>query len=76
VVVIVALGSTSIIFFPLSRFDSESESTSNKEDFGSATSDFLERHSLVLFQGILWYSHHFPVSFFDFSLPFLGYNLD
>jgi hypothetical protein len=48
----VALGSTSIICFPLSfpllGSDSESEHASDSEAFNSATSDCLARHSLVL----------------------------
>jgi hypothetical protein len=72
----VALGSESIIRFPPSRFDSESEFDYDMEAFSLATSDCLEQHSSVLCQGILWYSHHFPMSFFDFSLPFLCCGLD
>src|SRR3984885_9253601 len=48
----VALGSASMICFPLSfplsGSDSESEHASDSETFSSATSDFLARHSLVL----------------------------
>jgi hypothetical protein len=42
----------------------------------STTNDCFERHSSVLCQGILWKSHHFPVSFFIFPLPFLSCVLD
>jgi len=38
----------------------------------STTNDYFDWHSSVLFQGILWKSHHFPVSFFIFPLPFLS----
>ena len=76
VVATVAQGSTSIIHFPPVGFDSKSESTFDSEAFSSSMSDFLERHSSVLCQGILWYSHHFPVSFFVFSLPLLCCDLD
>ena len=51
-VAMVALGSASIIFFPLSfpfsGSDSVSEYASNSEAFISATSDCLAQHSLVL----------------------------
>lgn len=76
VVVTVALVSASMICFQLSRFDSKLEYASNSESFSLATSDCLKPHSLVLCQGILWYSHYFPMSFSDFSLPFLGCGLD
>ena len=75
-VVKMALGSASIICFPLSRFDLNSESSSNSEAFSSAMSDCIEQHSSVLCQGILWYSHHFPMSFFNFSLPILCCGLE
>jgi hypothetical protein len=70
VVVTVALGSASMIFFPLYGFDLESEPTSDSEAFILTTNDFFEQHSSVLCQGILWNSHHFSVYFFVFSLPF------
>jgi hypothetical protein len=76
VVETMALGSTSIICFPLSfplsGFDSESEHAFDSEAFNSATSDFLARHSLVLWVELLWYSHHFPVSFFGFVVFFFA----
>jgi hypothetical protein len=41
-----------------------------------ATNDYFEQHSSVLCQWILWKSHHFPVSFFIFLLPFFSCGLD
>jgi hypothetical protein len=76
VVETVALGSTSMICLPLSGFGSESESTSDSEAFTSATNDCFERQSVVLCQGLLWKSHHFPVSFFVFPVSFFACNLD
>jgi hypothetical protein len=67
VVATMALGSASIICFPLSfplsGSDSESEHASDSEAFNSATSDCLARHSLVLWVELLWNSHHFPCPF-------------
>jgi hypothetical protein len=63
VVAMVALGSASIIHLPLSGSVLESESTSDSEAFTSTTRDCFERQSAVLCQGLLWKSHHFPVSF-------------
>ncbi len=60
VVATVALGSASMICFPLSVLlsgsDSESEPASVLEAFSSATSDCLARHSLVLWVELLWNS--------------------
>jgi hypothetical protein len=74
----VVLGSASIIFFPLSfplsGSDSNSEHASDSEAFNSTTSDCLARHSLVLWVELLWNSHHFPVSFFDFVVLFFAYD--
>ena len=71
-VVMVVLGSASIIFFPLSfpflGLDSLSKHASDSEAFISATSDYLARHALVLWVGFLWNSHHFPASFFGFAV--------
>ena len=68
----VALGSASIICFPLSFplsvSNSESEHASDLEAFNSTTSDCLARHSLVLSVELLWNSHHFPLSFFGFMV--------
>jgi hypothetical protein len=76
VVATMALGSASIICFPLSfplsGSDSESEHASDSEAFNSATSDCLARHSLVLWVELLWNSHHFPVSFFGFVVLFFA----
>jgi hypothetical protein len=75
VVATVALGSTSMIHIPLSGSVSESESASDSEAFTSATSECFERHSVVLCQGLLWKSHHFPVSFFVFLVSFFACGL-
>jgi hypothetical protein len=71
-----ALGSMSMIRLPLSGFGSDSESTSDSEAFTSATSDYFEQQLVVLFQGLLWKSHHFPVSLFVFLVSFFACGLD
>ena len=70
VVAMVALGFASMIHLPLSSSILESEFASDLEAFTSATSDCFEWQSTVLFQGLLWKSHHFPVSFFVFLVSF------
>jgi hypothetical protein len=65
---------TLIICFPPSIFDSKLVSTSDSKSFNLTTNDFLERHYSVLCQGILWYSHHFPMFFFDFILPLFFFS--
>jgi hypothetical protein len=60
-----------MICLPISGSESESEPTSDSEDFTLATSDCFERESVVLFQGLLWKSHHFLVSLFVFSMSSL-----
>jgi hypothetical protein len=72
----VAVGSASIICLLLLLSESESKSGLNSVSLSSATNDCFERHSSVLCQGILWKSHHFPVSFFIFPLPFFSCGLD
>ena len=62
--------------YSLSIYDLESEPASNSEAFTSATSDFFEWQSTVLCQGLLWKSHHFPVSFFVFPMSFFACGLD
>jgi hypothetical protein len=52
----VTLGYVSMICFPLSGFESNSESTSSSKDFISANNDCLESHSSVLCQRIFWSS--------------------
>jgi hypothetical protein len=59
---------TSMIHIHLSRSDLESNLGSEFEVFSLTTNDYLEWHSSVLFQGILWNSHHFPIYFFIFPL--------
>jgi hypothetical protein len=76
VVAMVALGSVSMIRLPLSGSGSESEPTSELKAFTSATNDFFERQSAVLCQGLLWKSHHYPVSFFVFPMSFFACGLD
>jgi len=70
VVAMVTLGSASMICLPYSGSKLESELTSHPGDFVSAKKYYLERHSSVLGQWILWNSHHFRVSFFEFPLLF------
>jgi hypothetical protein len=76
VVEMVALGYESIICLPLSGSRSKSEPASDLEAFTLATSDCFERQSAVLCQGLLWKSHHFPVSFFVFPVSFFACGLD
>ena len=72
----VAVGSTSMmcLFSIFYGWDSQSEFASMA--LTSTTNDYFDWHSSVLFQGILWKSHHFPVSFFIFYLPFFSCVLD
>jgi hypothetical protein len=76
VVAMVVLGSTSMIYLPLSGSGSESEPAYDSETFTSTTSDCFERQSIVLCQGLLWKSHHFPVSFFVFLVSLFSCGLD
>ena len=80
VVATTALGFTSMVCFPfpfpLLGSDSGSEHGSDFEAFNLATSDYLVRHSLMLWVGLLWNSHHFPVSFFDFVVLFFSFSFD
>ena len=75
---IVALGYVSIICFPLpfSMLDSHSESehASDFEAFSLATNDYLAGHSLVLWVELLWNSHHFLVSSFEFVVFSFSYG--
>jgi hypothetical protein len=76
VVAIVVVGSTLMIcLLPLFP---ESYSKSGFASFSliSTTDDCFDIHSSVLCQGILWKLHHFPMSFFVFSLPFFSCGLD
>ena len=68
---VVAMGSTSMIYFPLSIFELELESRSNYEDLISATSDCSGQHSWVLCQGILLKSHHLSCLYSSFHCPSL-----
>jgi hypothetical protein len=73
VVGIVAMGSLSMIYILLLFFESRSKSRFDSLSLSLTTNDCIERHSSMLCQGMLWNSHHFPVSFLDFSLPLFGY---
>jgi hypothetical protein len=72
VVVTVVVGSTSMICLLLLFFESGSKSRFDSLSLSLTTDDYIERHSSVLCQGLLWNSHHFPVSFLDFPLPFFS----
>ncbi len=80
VVATVTLGSASMIFFPfpfpLLGSDSRLEHASDSEAVNLVTNDYLVRHSLVLWVGLLWNSHHFPVSFLDFVVLFFSCSFD
>jgi hypothetical protein len=76
VVATVAVGSASIIFFLLLLSESESKLGFGSTSLSLSTNDVFERHSSVLFQGILWKLHHFLMSSFVFLLPFFSYGLD
>jgi hypothetical protein len=76
VVAMVALGSMSMICLPLYGSELDSEPASDLEAFTLATNNFFEQQSTVLCQGLLWNSHHFPVSFFVFLVSFFACRLD
>jgi hypothetical protein len=58
-VVMVTLGSMSMIHFSLFGSESNFELASNFEAFVSTNNDCFERHSSVLCQESFWNSHHF-----------------
>ena len=68
----VAVGSTSMIYLILLFSESGSKLGFNSLSLSLTTNDYIERHSSVLCQGMLWNSHHFLVSFIEFLLPFLS----
>jgi hypothetical protein len=68
----IAVGYASMIYLLLLFSKSGSNSGFISLSLRSTTNDCIERHSSVLCQGLLWNSHHFPMSFFDFSLPFFA----
>jgi hypothetical protein len=76
VVMTVAVGSATMICFLLLFYESESKSGLGFVSLSLATNDCFERHSSMLCHRILWKSHHFPVSFFVFLLPFFSCGLD
>jgi hypothetical protein len=75
-IAIVAVGSTSMIYLLLLFSESGSKLGFNSLSLRSTTNDCIERHSSMLCQGMLWNSHHFPVSLLDFPLPFFVYIWD
>jgi hypothetical protein len=75
-VVMVVVGSGSMICLLLLFFELGSESRINSIYLSSTTNDSFERHSSMLCKGMLWKSHHFAVSFIIFSLPFFSCGLD
>jgi hypothetical protein len=76
VVAIVVVGYASMICLVLLFSESEYDLGPGSLSLSSVTNDCLERHSSVLCQGIFWKSHHFPVSFFIFPIPFFSCGLD
>jgi hypothetical protein len=76
VVTMVAMSYASMIYFLLLFFESNSKSRFISFSLSSPTNDYFERHSSVLCQGIFWKSHHFPMFFCVFSLPFFSCFLD
>ena len=65
----IAVGSALMIYLLPVFSESDSESGFGSLSLISATNEFFQWHSSVLFHGILWKSHHFPVSFFVFPWP-------
>jgi hypothetical protein len=61
---------------PFSGSDSESEPTSDSEDFTSATNDFFEWTINSVMPGALMEVTPLPVSFFIFPLSFFSCGLD
>ena len=76
VVVTLAVEYASMICLVSIFYGLDSESGLGSVSLTSTTNDCFKRHSLVLCQGIFWKSHHFPVSFFVFPLPFFSFVLD
>ena len=72
----VAVGSTSMmcLFSIFYGWDSQSQFASMALTL--TTNDYFDWHSSVLFQGILWKSHHFPVSSFIFPLLLFSCGFD
>jgi hypothetical protein len=64
------------VLSPFLGSDSKLDPAYDSEAFTSTTNDCFEWHSSVLFQGILWNSHHFPMSFFVFPLSVFVCGLD
>jgi len=76
VVEIVALGFASMIYFPFSIFGLDLEYSFDSKAFISATSDYFVWHSSMLWEGLLWNSHHFHASFFIFLLLLIYCGFD
>lgn len=72
----VALGSASIICFPLLGSISESDHESDFETINSTTSNCVVRHLFGLWVGLFWNSHHFSVSLFIFVVKLFSYGFD
>jgi hypothetical protein len=72
VVPIVALGFASTFCHLLFFSKSEPKLGLESVSLSSTTNHYFERHSSMFFQGILWKSHHFLVSFFIFSMAWTG----
>jgi len=70
VVMIIAVGSASMICHLPVFLELDFELGFNSLSLISATNDFFERNLSVLCQGILWKLHHFPVSFLVFLWPY------
>jgi hypothetical protein len=70
VVVIETLGSTLMVYFPLSMESCGIKVELDPKAFSLSNNDCLVQYSSSLCQWILWWSHHFPMSLFDFTFSF------
>lgn len=70
------INSLLLLVIALLGFELQLEHASDFEAFSSTTSDFLARHSFVLWVGLLWNSHHILVSFFIFMVLFFSCGFD
>jgi hypothetical protein len=75
-VVTVEVGYASMICLLLLFSELDTKLGFHSLSLSSTANDCIERHSLLLCQGILWNSHHFLVSFLDFLLPLFSYIWD
>jgi hypothetical protein len=76
VVATIAVGSALMISHLPIFLESDSKLGFGSLSLISATNECFEWHSSVLFQMILWKSHHFLVSLFVFLWPFFSSGLD